>query len=146
MANEVETLPEHYDGLREWANGSLPLVAATELLIRVGFAQPGAPWVKYDDNTNRPWIDFASIPELSGAKSGGEQRILRVAASLAGEVPIILGDDVAGLDRDTLDLALAAIAHSGGWSSPGRTIRTGADGGPEIQDVGALYSWPGDGH
>lgn len=95
-------------------------------------------WLSLGSTSLRSQSSPEPSPEESSAFSASQQ------ASPA-TVPIILGDDVAGLDRDTLDLALAAIAHSGGWSSPGRTIRTGADGRPEIQDVGALYSWPGDG-
>ncbi|MFF1573720.1 hypothetical protein ACFVWR_13285 [Leifsonia sp. NPDC058292] len=35
--------------LRDWARGSTTLVAATELLIRSGFAQEWRPWVHFDE-------------------------------------------------------------------------------------------------
>jgi energy-coupling factor transporter ATP-binding protein EcfA2 len=46
--------------------------------------------------------------------SGGEQRLLRIVASLAGGAPVSLADNVPGLDREVTDLVLAAIAHANG--------------------------------
>lgn len=46
--------------------------------------------------------------------SGGEHRILRIAASLAGGIPVDLRDALTGLDDTNLDLAAAAILHVGG--------------------------------
>jgi hypothetical protein len=46
--------------------------------------------------------------------SSGEVRVLRAAASIAGGHPIDLGDLAAGLDRSSLTLLLAAIAHAAG--------------------------------
>lgn len=46
--------------------------------------------------------------------SGGEQRVLRIAASLAAGAPVNLGDTLLGLDRDVMDLVLAAMAHANG--------------------------------
>lgn len=130
----------HDDQLREWARGTLPLEAATELLIRTGFARPKSLWMRYDEN-KRPWIDFAAIPELIGGKSGGEKRVLRFAASLGADVPVIIGDHVCGVDRDTLALMLVAIAHAGGATSPGRRVEF-IDDEPRMVSVGALMEWP----
>lgn len=57
--------------------------------------------------TRQHWIDFESIPDHLGALSGGEQRLLRIAASIGSSyAPAInLGDEVSGLDRATLRLA-----------------------------------------
>lgn len=121
---DVQNLPEHYLGLRSWAQGMLPLVAATELLIRSGFATPNRPWVHWDALAERPWVNFGSVPELIGGLSGGEQRVLRIAASLAGDEPIILGDEISGLDREMLDLVLAAVSHTGGCG-PRRDVLCG---------------------
>jgi len=49
-----------------------------------------------------------------GALSGGETRLLRIAASLLGGPPVDLSRNLAGLDREHLQLVLDAIAHAGG--------------------------------
>lgn len=131
----------HDDQLREWARGLNPLAAATELLIRTGYAQNDRPWVRYDEDRQRPWIDFQAIPELLGGMSGGQQRVLRIAASLGADVPIILGDEISGIDRDTTALVLAALAHASGTHEPGRSIDF-VDDQPRIVAVDALYTWP----
>jgi hypothetical protein len=46
--------------------------------------------------------------------SGGEKRMLRLAASLAGDVPVRLGDAVTGIDRRNADLVIAAVLHATG--------------------------------
>lgn len=145
----TDSLP---DQLRAWARGSYGIEAATELVLRHRggrFARPGYPWIK--DTERRPWIDFSQMATGTEALSGGEQRVLRIAASLAEEGPIELGDLVAGLDRRDLALVLAAISHAGGSHQhvevlPERT----ADGrevvtpwGPRIEP-GPLYPWPDD--
>jgi hypothetical protein len=52
------------------------LGAATELLIRTGFAGNGRPWVRFDELARRSWIAFDEIPDLIGGMSGGERRLL----------------------------------------------------------------------
>jgi hypothetical protein len=125
--------------------------AATELLIRGfggKFAAPGNPWVHTSTEPQGPgqvsaWIDFASIPEEAGVLSGGERRFLLLAASLAEDVPATLGDLVSGLDRENLDLVLAAIAHAGG-SHQHSDIRTNADGSMSLGKgyLDSLHPWP----
>lgn len=134
-------MTDHDDELREWARGLLPLEAATELLIRTGWAAAGYAWFRREDDGS-VWIDFESIPEQIGALSGSEQRVLRIAASLGADSPIILGDELTGLDRTTTALVLAAIAHTAGVHLTGRSIDTNAAGLPALVDVPALYSWP----
>ena len=46
--------------------------------------------------------------------SGGEGRILRLAASIAGGVPVDLGEAVTGLDENNAVLAAAAVLHAAG--------------------------------
>jgi ABC-type molybdenum transport system ATPase subunit/photorepair protein PhrA len=112
----------HADDLRAWARGSYTTEAATELMLKAfkgRFAAIGNPRVHAASTTpegyqEHAWIDFAAIPEEAGALSGGERRFLMLAASLAEDVPVVLGEVVPGLDRDNLDLVLAAIAHAGG--------------------------------
>lgn len=132
------------DDLRQWARGNRPLEAATELLIRTGFAKKSWPWV-CSVPPERPWIDFPAIAPTIMALSGGQQRILRIAASLAGAHQGNLGEDVAGLDYDYAALALAAIAHASGWAEPGRLLRPGADGTVQFVTVPALVTWPVEG-
>lgn len=139
--NATTTTPEHEQALRDWARGLLPLEAATELLIRGGFAGASRPWVRHHEDGGTPWIDFASVVEYTGGMSGGERRYLRIAASLGGDSPIILADDLAGLDREHLALVLAAIAHTGEAHKPGRTIEL-IDGQPQFVNVPPLYTWP----
>jgi hypothetical protein len=104
------------DQLRGWARGLYTTEAATELIIRAfngRFATSDHPWIR--PTSHGHWIDFDAIPEHLGALSGGEQRLLRIAASIGSSDPLInLGDEITGLDRSTLRLVLAAIAHTGG--------------------------------
>src|SRR6476659_1592930 len=103
------------DQLRQWACGMYTTEAATELLIRArngAFASIDRPWIKSGDHGY--WIDFPAITELLGGMSGGEQQLLRIAASIGSDEapPVRLGDAVSGLDRPTLRLVLAAVAHA----------------------------------
>ena len=50
--------------------------------------------------TGKTWIDFGEIPNHVGALSGGEQRFLMLAASVAADVPVGVGEIMDGLDRD----------------------------------------------
>ena len=47
--------------------------------------------------------------------SGGEGRVLRIAASIAGGVPVDLGEAVTGLDENNAVLAAAAVLHAAGY-------------------------------
>jgi len=132
---------QHASGLRDWARGSTTLVAATELLIRSGFAQEWRPWVHYDEDRQRPWIDFDEIPDLIGGKSGGEHRLLMIAASLGGTVPIVLGDKVAGLDRVRTELVSIALIHAAGFTETTSDF-VFEDDKPHRVDVPPLASWP----
>ena len=141
----------HADDLRAWARGMYTTEAATELLLRAfggKFAGPGNPWIHTSTESEgsgqvRAWIDFAAIPDEVGPLSGGERRFLMLAASLAEDVPVVLGDVVPGLDRENLDLVLAAIAHAGG-SHQHADIRFNEDGtvsqGKGYLD--SLHPWP----
>ena len=54
-------------------------------------------------------LDAGQIP-----CSGGEQRTLRLAASIAGGIPVSLSDAITGLDSRNLSHLLAAIRHASG--------------------------------
>jgi len=102
--------------LRDWAAGNLPLEAATELMITAcngRFVQSSWPWMH--PTVHGQWIDFATIPVQIGVLSGGEQRLLRIAASIGSAgTTVTLHDCLTGLDRTSLHLVLEAIAHAGG--------------------------------
>jgi hypothetical protein len=141
----------HTDDLRAWAKGMYTIEAATELLIRGfggKFAARGNPWVHTSSEPQGPgqvsaWIDFAAVPEEAGVLSGGERRFLILAASLAEDVPVVLGDVVPGLDRENLDLVLAAIAHAGG-SHQHSDVRFNQDGSMSLGEgyLDSLHPWP----
>jgi hypothetical protein len=132
------------DELRQWAKGNYAYEAATELLIRAfhgRFTSPAWPWITPDRDHSHPWIDFHAIPDNIGMLSSGEQRLLLITASIAGEHPTSLGDALTGLDRDTLDLILAAAAHAGG-SHEHSEMTWGTNGRGTLTRAGTLHPWP----
>lgn len=50
--------------------------------------------------------------------SGGEQRIFRLAASLAAGIPVDLGDAVTGLDQHNIQRLVTAICRAAGQRQP----------------------------
>jgi hypothetical protein len=74
-------------------------------------------------------IDWdTAIGVLNGggvACSGGEGRILRLAASIAGGIPAGLREALPGLDRTNLALAATAVLHAGGHRGAGITLPGG---------------------
>lgn len=66
-----------------------------------------------------------------------------IAASLGANgdrVSVSLENEIAGLDRSQLRLVLAAIAHAGGASTPGR-VRRIVDGQIAYEATEPLYTW-----
>ena len=57
--------------------------------------------------------------------SGGEGRVLRIAASIGGGVPVDLREAVTGLDERNAVLAAVAVLHAAGC----RDLRMAAGGG-----------------
>jgi transposase len=112
--------------LRAHAAGPYPDDAGTELLIGhggilhrpdfTGFVRTGTSIS--DGTTLMAWIDWdAAITALHHSElplSGGEQRILRLAASIAGAIPASLREDIPGLDNRNLKLITTAIQHAAG--------------------------------
>jgi hypothetical protein len=74
-------------------------------------------------------VDFEAAARALGAGalpcSGGEGRVLRIAASIAGGVPVDLREAVIGLDENNAVLAAAAVLHAAGC----RDLRMAAQGG-----------------
>ena len=73
-------------------------------------------------------VDFEAAARALEAgvlpSSGGEGRVLRIAASIAGGVPVDLGEAVTGLDENNAVLAAAAVLHATGH----RDLRMAAGG------------------
>lgn len=129
------------EALRAWACGIYPTEAGVELLIRSGpSVYEGAPWITRDGDI--AWIDVDELLRESGTWSGGERRMVRIAASLLGGPAVDLSEDVPGLDRELADLVLAAIAHANGSHEHGG-IDFNEDGTPRgISRRTTLYPWP----
>lgn len=102
-------------GLRRWARGLLPLEAAVLLIVSAADGRLlDGPWIRRGDH-NHIWFDADLAAAEGGYLSGGEQRVLAIATSLAsGDHPVDLGDAVTGVAPDTLWLVLDALAHASG--------------------------------
>lgn len=113
--------------LRACADGFYPAEAAAELLIA------HASWLCRDDfrddyvdtgtsitdgTTLMAMIDWpAAITALDGGglpSSGGERRVLKLAASLADGIPVDLRDAFTGMDAINVDRAVRAMLHASG--------------------------------
>ena len=111
-------------GLRAHAQGLCCLQAAAELLI-------AQTWLHRDDFTSRfitvhPGIGSgqpaaiigwpAAIAALGSSLpcSGGEQRMLKITASLADGIPVDLQDTLTGLDDRNVQLLITAVLHASG--------------------------------
>jgi hypothetical protein len=105
--------------LRAAAEGLYALEAATGLIIAHG------TWLTRDDfarfihhGTDAAAIDWeAAITALDVGElpsSSGEKRMLRLAASLADQAPVSLGDAVTGIDERNIGLLIKAIRHGSG--------------------------------
>jgi hypothetical protein len=80
-------------------------------------------FVHVADSITAPGTELASI-DWEGAiaaldrgefpSSSGEMRMLRLAASLAGDIPVQLGDAVTGIDDRNVDLLIKAVLHAAG--------------------------------
>lgn len=113
--------------LRTATSGFYPTEASTELLISHGsflarsdftsrFIHTGTSVT--DGTTTTAEIDWpAAITALSTGEipcSGGERRILQLAASLATGIPVDLRDAVTGLDEHNIQRLITAISHASG--------------------------------
>ena len=112
------------DALRACARGIHPLEAGAGLLIDCG------SWLHRDDFTSRFITTGTSISDGAtvlaatdwGAAiaalhagelpaSGGERRMLLIAASIALGIPVSLYEVVPGIDRRNASLVVGAVAH-----------------------------------
>jgi hypothetical protein len=118
-------MTEVHEALRRWAKGLYSLEAGVDFLIRARdgrFADSRQPWVQQGDDPGRWLIDGGQMIEDNfNALSGGEVRLLRVAASLLDGPPVHLSRNLAGLDREHIQLALAAsLTPVGATNTAGR--------------------------
>jgi hypothetical protein len=140
------------EGLRAWAAGSYATSAAAELLIRFGPPLLTGPWVEHDPDRGRYRFNTDAVEEHALQLSGGERRVLEIAASLAVDwYPVALSDAVAGIEREHLDLVLAAIAHAAGSHEHARLVwvdhADAAEASPQLagfHTLTSLYPWPED--
>jgi hypothetical protein len=113
------TAPSLPAALRAGADGLYTLEAATRLIIAHG------TWIARDDfacfihhGTGTAAIDWeAVISALDAGRlpcSGGERRILRLAASLAYDIPVSLGEAITGIDDRNVGLPIKAVRHASG--------------------------------
>jgi hypothetical protein len=110
--------------LRACARGIGHHEAGTSLLINSGH------WLHRDDFTSR-FIEHgtsggtpmaatdweAAITALHAGRlpaSGGERRVLLLAASIAGGTPVSLCDTLVGIDRRNASLIVSAVTHATG--------------------------------
>jgi hypothetical protein len=133
-------------GLRTWARGSNPVAAGVELLIRAfngRFARDGQPWITHHPNGTVA-LDVDALGDHLGVLSGGERRVLRVVIALIDDATprtIDLADIVAGVDRDNLDLILAALAHAGGSHEHTVFVNDPTTGRVQLSRPGTLHPW-----
>jgi hypothetical protein len=118
--------------VRAGAGGLYALEAACELVIGTG-------WLRRDDFTRfittgtsltdgvtrLAHIDWQAV--ITSRETGllpcsnGENRILRLAASIAAGIPVDLNDALTGLDQTRISLVVCAVRHANG-QRPDHTV------------------------
>jgi hypothetical protein len=105
--------------LRAGAEGLYALEAATGLIIAHGI------WLERDDfscfihhGVGPAAIDWeAAITALDAGElpsSAGEKRMLRLAASLADQAHVSLGDAITGIDEHNVGILIKSVRHAPG--------------------------------
>jgi hypothetical protein len=133
------------DAVRRWAMGVYPVEAGAELLIRQGKAiVEGAPWltdIGPAGGQRVTEIDHVRLWDESRGWSGSERRIVDIARSLMNSRGRVnLHDAVTGLNRDQLELVLAAVAHAAGSHEKPRTTSTEEQRGNAALE--SAFPWP----
>lgn len=126
--------------MRTWAAGSYPDEAGVELLIRSGLSAR----VDLSDAWRDDRFDVDALERAFASLSGGERRIVAIALSLlsgegrAVDLPYV----ITSLDRRSLNLVLAAIAHAAG-SHQHREMVDDEQGSTEsLGYLPAAHPWP----
>jgi hypothetical protein len=120
-----------HQALRAWAAGIYATEAGVDLLIghdtwlhRRDFTGPFVhTGVSVSDGiTAMAEVDSAAtITALDAGDlpcSGGEQRMLRLAASIVGGTPVSLRDTLTGIDHRNVQLVITAVLHASGQRPP----------------------------
>jgi hypothetical protein len=71
--------------------------------------EPGAELASIDWAAAISALDAGELPS-----PGGERRMLRLAASLADQAPVSLGDAITGIDDHNVGLLVKAVLHASG--------------------------------
>jgi hypothetical protein len=115
------TAPALQAALRACAAGLYPLEAGVDLLIAHAWLLDRGDFrdrfVHHGTSITDGITDMAEIDALDTGElpcSGGEGRILRLAASLASGIPVDLSDALTGLDHRNIDRLVNAILHASG--------------------------------
>ena len=114
--------------LRAWARGIYPDEAGVEMLIGHAVFLHRADFTSRfisisGDGAGLAVIDWrAAIAALDDSLpcSGGENRMLRLAASLAAGIPVNLRDALTGIDDRGIQLVINAVLHASGHRPPSR--------------------------
>jgi hypothetical protein len=120
-----------HEALRAGARGLYALEAGTGLLIAHGTwtgREDFGRFIRTGDSINSPGTELAAVDwEAAIAavdagefpSSSGKKQMLRLAASLAGDVPVRLGEAVTGIDACNVGLLVRAVfMRPGNASSP----------------------------
>ena len=111
--------------VRAGAAGLYSLEAACDLVISAGWLHLGdftcfvsAGTSLTDGDTELAHIDWQSVISSRDAGllpcSGGENWILRLAASIAAGIPVDLNDALSGLDQASISFVVRAVRHANG--------------------------------
>ena len=119
--------------LRAHAQGLYCLEAAAELLISQSWlhrADFTSQFVRIhrgtDDGQPAATVDWPAVItalRTSLPCSGGEQRMLKITASLADGIPVDLRDTLTGLDDRNVQLLITAVLHASGQRPSPRRSR-----------------------
>jgi hypothetical protein len=113
------------DAVRVGASGLYSLEAACDLVIGTGWLhrEDFSSFVTTvtsitDGVTELAHIDWQAVIDSRDAGllpcGSGENRLLRLAASIAAGIPVDLNDALCGLDQSSISLVVRAVRHANG--------------------------------
>lgn len=130
------------NAVRAWARGSYTTEAGVELLIRLERIYAGAPWVIWNGRDEHAALDIDALLRGAVGWSDRDVRVLRFAVSLIGGLALDLSEELPLLDRSTMTLVLAALAHGNGSHDDSEFVPGGDHRPSGTRDLGSLYPWP----